>query len=72
LANKVKIGDRWVGAGEPCFVSAEISINHNGSVYLARKLIGASLLAECDAIKFQKLTIDMVRFFEVDSLCRYT
>src|SRR5688572_17472244 len=60
MANRVKIGDRWVGEGEPCFVSAEIGINHNGSLDLARKLISASLLAECDAVKFQKRTIDVV------------
>jgi N-acetylneuraminate synthase len=68
MANRVKIGDRWVGEGEPCFVSAEIGINHNGSLDLARKLIGASLLAECDAVKFQKRTIDVV--YSAEELAR--
>ena len=35
MGNKVKIGDRWVGDGEPCFVVAEIGINHNGDLEIA-------------------------------------
>lgn len=60
MTNKVKIGERWVGEGEPCFVVAEIGINHNGDLNLARKLISAASLAGCDAVKFQKRTIDVV------------
>ncbi len=60
MANKVKIGNRWVGDGEPCFVVAEIGINHNGSLDIARKLISAAVLADCDAVKFQKRTIEVV------------
>jgi len=56
MANKVKIGNRWVGEGEPCFVVAEIGINHNGNLDIARKLISAAVLANCDAVKFQKRT----------------
>ena len=60
MANKVRIGDRWVGDGEPCFIVAEIGINHNGDLDIARKLISAALLAGCDAVKFQKRTVDVV------------
>ncbi len=60
MVNKVKVGDTWIGEGEPCFVVAEIGINHNGDLDIARKLISASILAKCDAIKFQKRTIDVV------------
>lgn len=60
MKNKVKIGSRWVGDGEPCFVNAEIGINHNGDVDIARKLISAAMLAGCDAVKFQKRTIEVV------------
>ena len=56
----VKIGDRPVGDGEPCFIVAEIGINHNGDLDVARKLISAAHLAGCDAVKFQKRTIDVV------------
>lgn len=60
MIEKVKIGDRWIGEGEPCFVVAEIGINHNGDIELARKLISSAVLAGCDAVKFQKRTIDVV------------
>jgi N-acetylneuraminate synthase len=56
----VQIGDRLVGPGNPCYVIAEIGINHNGDVEQARKLISAALLAGCDAVKFQKRTVDVV------------
>ena len=56
----IRIGKRPVGPGHPVFVVAEIGINHNGSVDLARKLIDAAAAAGCDAVKFQKRTIDIV------------
>ena len=52
--NPVKIGDFWVGDGYPCFIVAEIGINHNGEVELAKKLIDATIFAGCNAVKFQK------------------
>lgn len=58
--NKITIGDRLVGEGEPCFVCAEIGINHNGDIELAKRLIDASVLAGCDAVKFQKRTVDVI------------
>jgi N-acetylneuraminate synthase len=60
MADAVKIGNRLVGAGHPCFIVAEIGINHNGDLDLARKLISAAMLAGCDAVKFQKRTLDVV------------
>src|SRR5688572_21986288 len=60
MAHAVRIGDRWVGEGYPCFVVAEIGINHNGDPDLARKLISAAAVARCDAVKFQKRTVDVV------------
>jgi N-acetylneuraminate synthase len=39
---------------------AEIGINHNGSLDIARKLIAAAVLAGCEAVKFQKRTVDVV------------
>ena len=42
------------------YVIAEIGINHNGSIEIAKKLIDASVSADCDAVKFQKRTIDVV------------
>jgi N-acetylneuraminate synthase len=57
---KVKIGDKWVGDGYPTFVTAEIGINHNGDIETAKKLIDAAVESGCDAVKFQKRTIDIV------------
>ena len=44
----------------PLFISAEIGINHNGDLDIAKRLIDAAVLAGCDAVKFQKRTIDQV------------
>lgn len=43
-----------------CLVVAEIGINHNGSVDIAKRLIDMASDAGCDAVKFQKRTIDVV------------
>jgi N-acetylneuraminate synthase len=56
----VNIGGKPVGEGHPCYVVAEIGINHNGDLATAKKLIDASALAGCDAVKFQKRTVDVV------------
>ena len=53
------IGERPVGDGHPCFVVAEIGINHNGSLDIARQLIDAAHAAGCDAVKFQKRTPEL-------------
>jgi N-acetylneuraminate synthase len=60
MTNTVKIGDRSIGPGEPCFVIAEIGINHNGDLATTRDLIQASKDAGADAVKFQKRTVDVV------------
>ena len=57
---KVRIGDLWIGDGEPCFIVAEIGINHNGDLEIAKKLIDAAALAGCNAVKFQKRTVEIV------------
>ena len=60
MSNTVQIGNRLVGDNQPVFIVAEIGINHNGDINLAKKLIDAAFLAGCDAVKFQKRTIDIV------------
>jgi N-acetylneuraminate synthase len=52
----ITIGDHVIGEGRPIFIIAEIGINHNGDVGIARKLIDGAALAGCDAVKFQKRT----------------
>ncbi len=42
------------------FISAEIGINHNGDLDITKRLIDTAVLAGCDAVKFQKRTIDKV------------
>lgn len=55
----VKIGQRLVGEGQPCFIIAEIGINHNGDVGIAKRLIDVAKDAGCDAVKFQKRTPEL-------------
>ncbi len=43
-----------IGAGQPVYIIAEIGINHNGDVEIAKRLIDAAVDAGCDAVKFQK------------------
>ena len=57
----VRIGDQFVGEGHPVFIIAEIGINHNGSLDLAKRLIDGAVLAGADAVKFQKRTPGDVR-----------
>ena len=42
------------------FITAEIGINHNGDLDIAKKLIDVAVEAGCDAVKFQKRTIEKV------------
>ena len=50
---KVKIGNRWVGEREPCFIIAEAGSNHDGKLEQAKKLIDIAKSAGADAVKFQ-------------------
>lgn len=60
MRNNVVIGNKTVGDEFPCFIIAEIGINHNGSVDLAKKMIDEAVEAGCDAVKFQKRTVTKV------------
>ena len=53
------IAGRPVGDGHPVFVIAEIGINHNGELALARKLVDVAAAAGCDAVKLQKRTPEL-------------
>ena len=53
---EVKLGNSFVGDNHPTFIIAEIGINHNGSVELAKKMISGAVAAGADCVKFQKRT----------------
>ena len=55
----VTVGDHTIGTGHPCYVIAEIGINHNGELENAKKLIDVAAEAGCQAVKFQKRTPDI-------------
>ncbi len=57
---EVRLGDKIVGEGHPSYIIAEIGINHNGNIDLARRLISVAVAAGCDAVKFQKRTVEVV------------
>jgi N,N'-diacetyllegionaminate synthase len=52
------IGARAIGPGAPCFVIAEIGVNHNGSIEMAERMISAARKAGADAVKFQTFRAD--------------
>ncbi len=54
MIKTVKIGNAIIGDGSPVYFVAEIGINHNGDISLAKKLITIAAAAGCNAVKFQK------------------
>jgi N-acetylneuraminate synthase len=56
MTREIKLGDRLVGDGHPALIIAEIGINHNGDLEIARQMIDAAVHAGADAVKFQKRT----------------
>ena len=56
----VKIGKYNVGDLSHCFIIAEIGINHNGDINLAKRLVKLAKDNGCDAVKFQKRTVELV------------
>ena len=51
--NKIQIGKKFIGAGEPIYIIAEAGVNHNGSLKRAKELIKKAAESGADAIKFQ-------------------
>ncbi|MBU1322770.1 N-acetylneuraminate synthase [Patescibacteria group bacterium] len=56
----IKIGNREIGPGKPCFIIAEAGVNHNGDVELAEKLVYAAAETGADAVKFQTFKAEQV------------
>lgn len=58
MVTTFSIGNRTIGAGQPCFIIAEAGVNHNGDMDMARQLIDAAVAAGADAVKFQTFKAD--------------
>lgn len=58
-SRNIIIGERAVGDGYPTFIVAEVGINHNGDIGIAKRLIDAALDSGVDAVKFQKRTPEL-------------
>jgi N,N'-diacetyllegionaminate synthase len=52
----IEIGRHRIGDGHPCFIIAEVGVNHNGDLRLAHELIDVAAAAGADAVKFQSFT----------------
>ena len=66
--NSVKVGSKLVSEVSPTYMIAEIGINHNGDLEIAKKLIDEAVKAGFDAVKFQKRTVKIV--FTSEELAR--
>lgn len=69
----MKIGNIEIGGDNPCFIIAELSANHNGSLEVAKKTIKAAKTAGANAIKLQTYTPDTLtidcdnEYFKINS-----
>lgn len=72
MSSVVHIGNRPVGHEAPVFVIAEVGINHNGDIDIAKRLIDAAVVAGCDAVKFQKRTPELCVPHDQQHLVRET
>ena len=59
MTKAIQIGDKYVGTGYSTYIIAEIGINHNGDLDIAKKLIDTAVISGCTAVKFQKRTPEL-------------
>lgn len=60
VVKPVRIHNRLIGPGHPCFVIAEAGVNHNGALAVARQLVDVAVAAGADAVKFQTFVADRI------------
>ena len=59
MSREIRLGPRMVGDGYPTCIVAEVGINHNGDLSVAKRLIDAAVHSGVDAVKFQKRTPEL-------------
>jgi len=59
MKNVTLSSGKVIGKGQPCYIIAEIGINHNGSLDVAKQLVDEGANAKADAVKFQKRTPEL-------------
>ncbi len=69
MKKEVRINGITVSDKHPCFIAAEIGINHNGDMKITKSLIDMAIDCGCDAVKFQKRTVDVV--YSQEELARH-
>ncbi len=67
----LRIGSRRIGPNEPCYVIAEIGLNHNGDLAIAKRLVDVAAEAGADAVKFQKRKLNETYRQEIIDQPRY-
>lgn len=61
MMNRIRVADnKWIGKGEPVFIIAEVGVNHNGDISLAKRLVEVAAKAGADAVKFQTFKAENV------------
>jgi N-acetylneuraminate synthase len=68
MVEAIRIGNKLISEDQSKYFIAEIGINHNGSLDQAKQLIDVAVECDCDAVKFQKRTVDVV--YTSDELAR--
>lgn len=71
MEEKIKIGNRYIGIGHPCFIVAEISGNHNMDYIRAKEIVRAAADSGVDAVKLQTYTPDTITL-NSEQPCFYT
>ena len=57
---KIQIGKKHIGEGQPCYIIAEAGVNHNGDLRIAKKLVKSAARAGADAVKFQTFSAESI------------
>jgi N-acetylneuraminate synthase len=72
MARNIKIGNKLIGDGQAAYIVAEMGINHNGDLEIAKEMILAAQETGADAVKFQKRTPELCVPLEQRDIMRET